>query len=227
MSKHHHDDDDDDDDETRRILDLVRNAKYYQTSSLSTFNGGWRSNPGPGTQSVTSGWDAPPDGYVCFRCNKPGHYKRFCPTIGDAKFDPIKPLTTVKGIPCTLLREVDDESSGAGFLLHGGKKVQLNLSGWRTVRSPYTPAVPDYFRCLICRHILKNAVLVHCCHVSYCWSCVYGGASAFDMQCVACRQIIDLDKQISPNKTLQQCVNRWSGQVTLRRWLLGRPKHRQ
>lgn len=53
----------------------------------------------------------PHDGYVCDRCNKPGHYKRDCPTIGNAAYDGgahRKELHAAPGMPVIFMRQVTD-----------------------------------------------------------------------------------------------------------------------
>ena len=47
----------------------------------------------------------PPPNYVCFRCNKPGHYIQFCPTNNDPKFDIARRRAPV-GIPRSQLKRV-------------------------------------------------------------------------------------------------------------------------
>lgn len=48
-------------------------------------------NPAMGQKGNT----VPYAGYVCKRCNKPGHFIKFCPTNDDPKFNPY----SGKGVP--------------------------------------------------------------------------------------------------------------------------------
>ena len=53
----------------------------------------------------------PHDGYICDRCNKPGHYKRDCPTIGNAAYDGggvRKELHAAPGMPVIFMRQVKE-----------------------------------------------------------------------------------------------------------------------
>jgi len=61
------------------------------------------STPIPAVQFAITPSTQPPPGYMCYRCMKPGHFIRFCPTNGDPAFDfrRAKPAT---GIPREFLR---------------------------------------------------------------------------------------------------------------------------
>lgn len=65
----------------------------------------------------------PPPMYVCHRCNKPGHWKNQCPTLGDPGFVPVVIPKNPSGIPKTMLKEVvsDEDKKNAMFI--GGKHV--------------------------------------------------------------------------------------------------------
>lgn len=47
----------------------------------------------------------PPSHYICNRCNKSGHFVRFCPTNGNSDFDPKAPKHAT-GIPRSFLRPI-------------------------------------------------------------------------------------------------------------------------
>ena len=62
----------------------------------------------------------PPPNYVCFRCNKPGHFIQACPTNGDPKFDKaVKPKLPV-GIPKSMLKRVGQAPEGEDGAMTGG-----------------------------------------------------------------------------------------------------------
>jgi len=52
----------------------------------------------------------PPSHYICNRCNKPGHFIRFCPTNGNSDFDPKRPKHAT-GIPRTFLERIAAEEA--------------------------------------------------------------------------------------------------------------------
>jgi len=52
----------------------------------------------------------PPSHYICNRCNKPGHFIRFCPTNGNSEFDPKRPKNAT-GIPRSFLQPIAAEEA--------------------------------------------------------------------------------------------------------------------
>jgi hypothetical protein len=67
----------------------------------------------------------PPSHYICNRCEKPGHWKKDCPTMGDPAFDERK---FAVGVPICRTRVLADQSgAGAGLdvmRLPDGRLVQ-------------------------------------------------------------------------------------------------------
>ncbi|GMH33439.1 hypothetical protein BSKO_01273 [Bryopsis sp. KO-2023] len=66
------------------------------------------------------GLGIPPYGYVCHRCNIPGHYIEDCPTNGDPAYD-FKRVRYPTGIPSSML-EKDDQG---GLLMPNGERARL------------------------------------------------------------------------------------------------------
>ena len=62
----------------------------------------------------------PPPGYVCHRCNTPGHFIEDCPTNGDPAFDFVR-VRYPTGIPSSML-EKDEEG---GLMLPDGQRARL------------------------------------------------------------------------------------------------------
>ena len=51
----------------------------------------------------------PPPGYVCHRCNIPGHFKDRCPTLNDREYVSMDQRRPAMGIPKTMLQTVSDD----------------------------------------------------------------------------------------------------------------------
>jgi len=56
------------------------------------------------------GYPPPPAHYICNRCEKPGHWKKDCPTIGDVAFDQKKFSV---GIPVSRTKIISEEDAAA------------------------------------------------------------------------------------------------------------------
>ena len=76
---------------------------------------GGRGGKGAGAPAAAGGkgeMGAPPPGYICFRCNKSGHFIQNCPTNGDTNFDASAKRRAPVGIPRSQLREVEVSADG-------------------------------------------------------------------------------------------------------------------
>lgn len=82
--------------------------------------GGGRGRGGGGRGRGGRGLGIPPYGYVCHRCNIPGHYIEDCPTNGDPAYD-FKRVRYPTGIPSSML-EKDDQG---GLLMPNGERARL------------------------------------------------------------------------------------------------------
>jgi hypothetical protein len=58
------------------------------TSAMFAPQGRGRGGGGGGGSGHGGSTLPPPGGFQCYRCGKKGHNMRYCPTIGDPKFDP-------------------------------------------------------------------------------------------------------------------------------------------
>uniref|UniRef100_A0A8C3JF97 RBBP6 ligase n=1 Tax=Calidris pygmaea TaxID=425635 RepID=A0A8C3JF97_9CHAR len=128
----------------------------------------------------------PPPSYICFRCRKPGHYIKNCPTNGDKNFKPIPRIKKSTGIPRSFLMEVEDPNTKGVMLTNTGKYAIpiINAEAYargKKEKPPFFPEepsssssvpVPDELLCLICKEIMTDAAVTPCCGNSYCDECI-------------------------------------------------------
>ena len=170
------------------------------------------------SQAVTKSYlGLPPPSYICHRCSQPGHYIQNCPTNGDSEFDvprmklPVGiPKSRLKVVPSGNALQVGTVAKLGGLLLPGGQIATLQANDDEFHKATQGIAkrvavreatIPEEYRCLVCREILKNAVLLPCCAISTCDNCAndaiqrYGG-------CPLCNESISTDR-VLPNKNLR------------------------
>lgn len=123
----------------------------------------------------------PPPGYICHRCDRAGHFIRFCPTNDDPNFNfrRIKPAT---GIPVSFMRPADE------LLLSGAATMaQRSFAATEHVPGPQSsapaaeaqgPALRRELLCPLCTGPLVNAVMAVCCFATFCDVCVRGRIGA-------------------------------------------------
>ena len=168
---------------------------------------------------------APPPGYICFRCNKPGHFIAACPTNGDPKFDkPAKQMRAV-GIPRSMLKRVvptaaegaDGDEPRGGMVDLDGSSVKMVADDAQFLRTTEkskavldSAALPDELRCPITKTLFRNAVLLPCCGASVSDDAIAqalvedaGGAGA---TCVLCETKGVRIDEVLPNRQLRDAV---------------------
>ncbi|XP_011621452.1 E3 ubiquitin ligase PQT3-like isoform X1 [Amborella trichopoda] len=151
----------------------------------------------------------PPQGYVCHRCNNPGHFIQHCPTNGDPNFD-IKRVKPPTGIPKSMLMATPDGSyalpSGAVAVLKPNEAAfEKEIEGLPSTRT--ISDLPPELRCPLCKEVMKDAVLTSkCCFKSFCDKCIRDYIISKSM-CV-CGAMNVLADDLLPNKTLRDTINR-------------------
>ncbi|KAG9132029.1 hypothetical protein Leryth_017801 [Lithospermum erythrorhizon] len=151
----------------------------------------------------------PPPGYVCHRCNTPGHFIQNCPTNGDRNFD-IKRAKPPTGIPKSMLMPTPDGSytlpdGAAGVLKPNEAAFEKEIEGLPSTRS--VSDFPPELRCPLCKEVMKDAVLTSkCCFTSFCDKCIRDYIISKSM-CV-CGATNVLADDLLPNKTLRDTINR-------------------
>ncbi|XP_015068573.1 E3 ubiquitin ligase PARAQUAT TOLERANCE 3-like [Solanum pennellii] len=133
-------------------------------------------------------WKKPPIGYVCHRCDVPGHYIQHCPTNGDPRYDRV------------------------GVLKHNEAGVSSKgVEGLSSASSSSTESsfrdIPRELYCPLCKELMKDAVIASkCCFSSFCDKCIRNHIVC-NSSCVCGARNVVVDALL-PNLTLRRTVNR-------------------
>ncbi|KAJ4722290.1 DWNN domain, a CCHC-type zinc finger [Melia azedarach] len=142
----------------------------------------------------------PPRGYVCHRCNVPGHFIKHCPTNGDPKYD-VKRLKNPTGIPKSMLI-----ATSAVLRPNIEASFEKEIGGLRSSTCS-TSDFPPELRCPLCEEVMKDAVFASkCCFRSSCDKSIRNHIITKAM-CVCGAKAILAD-HLLPNKTLRDTINR-------------------
>ncbi|CAH2078783.1 unnamed protein product [Thlaspi arvense] len=152
----------------------------------------------------------PPPGYICHRCNVPGHFIQHCPTNGDPDYN-VKKFKPPTGIPKSMLMATPNGSyslpSGAVAVLKPNEDAfEKEMEGLpSTTRS--VGEFPPELRCPLCKEVMRDAALTSkCCFKSFCDKCIRDHIIAKSM-CV-CGATNVLADDLLPNKTLRDTIDR-------------------
>lgn len=201
-------------DEENKIKALINTpALDWQRQGADGFGPGRGFGRGMGGRMGGRGFGlerkTPPQGYVCHRCNIPGHYIQHCPTNGDPNYD-IKRVKPPTGIPKSMLMANPDGSyalpSGAVAILKPNEAAfEREIEGLPSTRS--IGDLPPELHCPLCKEVMKDAVLTSkCCFKSFCDKCIRDYIISKSM-CV-CGASNILADDLLPNKTLRDTINR-------------------
>ncbi|XP_068674957.1 E3 ubiquitin-protein ligase RBBP6-like isoform X1 [Montipora foliosa] len=146
-----------------------------------------------------------PHSYVCYRCGKPGHFIRNCPTNGDNRFDVPKAKRTT-GIPRTFL----GTSEGTASPPAGGRSspsLSTEVDSKPKGKDSANKKVPSELKCPTCSNLLTDAVLIPCCGTSYCDDCIRNYLLENEQTCPSCGIENVSPDSLVINKQLRQAVN--------------------
>ncbi|KAK1199442.1 RBBP6 ligase, partial [Pygoscelis papua] len=123
----------------------------------------------------------PPPSYTCFRCRKPSHHIKNCPTKGDKNFESVPRIKSSTGIPRSFMMEVNDPNTKGAMLTNSGKYVIPTINAQKE-KPPFLPEEPsssspnnpilDKLLHLICKDLMTDAAVIPYCGNSYCDECI-------------------------------------------------------
>ncbi|KAF2244917.1 DWNN-domain-containing protein [Trematosphaeria pertusa] len=148
----------------------------------------------------------PPPGYVCYRCQKKGHWIQACPTNDDPDFKPQPRAKRTTGIPRSFLKTVEkpvDEEDARGVMLNAdGEYVQV-MTDTRTwekfqekanaskaqaanVDAAHKEVRERGLECPIDKRMFVDPVKTPCCGKTYCHDCIENALADGDLVCPNC-----------------------------------------
>ncbi|XP_055827182.1 E3 ubiquitin ligase PQT3-like [Solanum dulcamara] len=172
-------------DEDTKIKNLIHSPDFGQSSNGYGFSRGGME------------WKRPPPGYVCHRCNVPGHYIQHCPTNGDPNYDmkKVNPLTK------SMLMATPSGNVGVSKAVEG-----LSSASSSSTKSSFRD-IPPELHCPLCKGLMKDAVIASkCCFSSFCDKCIRNHIISNSV-CVCGAGNILVDALL-PNITLRVTINR-------------------
>ncbi|PSN61536.1 DWNN-domain-containing protein [Corynespora cassiicola Philippines] len=148
----------------------------------------------------------PPPGYVCYRCQKKGHWIQACPTNDDPDFKPVPRAKRTTGIPRSFLKTVEkpvDEEDARGVMLNAdGEYVQVmtDTRTWEkfqekanaskaqaaTVDAANKEVRERGLECPIDKRMFVEPVKTPCCGKTYCHDCIENALADGDLVCPNC-----------------------------------------
>ncbi|BFI08027.1 E3 ubiquitin-protein ligase RBBP6 [Marchantia polymorpha subsp. ruderalis] len=205
-----------DKDENSRITALVnKSAAEWQRQTQEAYAGGrgfGRLAYGRGiSRGRGYGRAVPPQGYVCHRCGQPGHFIQHCPTNGDPTYD-IRRVKLPVGIPKTRLK-ADQEGSyilpdGSVAVMQPDESVFAKEADALLSIRPTFAEPPPELRCPLCQAIFKDAVMIPCCHYSFCDKCIRQELIEKG-KCPQCGSTRFKNDDLLPNIALRQAIDRF------------------
>ncbi|KAF2000490.1 DWNN-domain-containing protein [Amniculicola lignicola CBS 123094] len=169
----------------------------------------------------------PPPGYVCYRCQKKGHWIQACPTNDDPDFKPAARAKRTTGIPRSFLKTVEKPADGD---LEGASGIMLNADGeyvqvmtdtktWEKFQekanaSKAQAANADAankevrergLECPIDKCMFVDPVKTPCCGKTYCHDCIENALADGDLVCPNCsKEEVLMDDLVSDSDMVEK-----------------------
>ncbi|KAF2478222.1 DWNN-domain-containing protein [Lindgomyces ingoldianus] len=150
----------------------------------------------------------PPPGYICYRCQKKGHWIQACPTNDDPDFKPVPRAKRTTGIPRSFLQTIakpteDELEDSRGIMLNSEGEYVKVLQDERTwkkfqekanaskAQAANVDAVNKEIRergleCSIDKRLFVDPVQTPCCSTTYCHDCIENALADGDLVCPNC-----------------------------------------
>ncbi|CAB1452202.1 unnamed protein product [Pleuronectes platessa] len=170
-----------------------------------------------------------PDNYICYRCGKPGHHIRQCPSMFDESVEAPKRFRKCTGIPQSFMVKAEPGTKGAMLNSDGEYAIPVidaeAYARGKKERPPFVPhddsspeeeanPIPSELLCPICKDLLTDAVVIPCCGNSYCDDCIR--TFLLDSEehiCFTCQQSDVSPDSLIANNFLRQVVNNHKNQT--------------
>jgi E3 ubiquitin-protein ligase RBBP6 len=204
-----------DKEEEDKLIQLIHQTDEWRSTGTTTDTGITSGIPSSTTGSGRRKREErplPPPGYICYRCNQPGHWIDQCPTNGDPNYDFHK-VKKATGIPRSFLERVQG-GNAKGALIHpeGGyavmrpnEEVLLKEIEKMKFEGDGTYSIPESLKCSLCNGLLNDAVLIPCCGYSFCDDCIRPHDPTESLTCPHCKKNINPSRLV-PNITVRKAV---------------------
>ncbi|ORY16020.1 DWNN domain-domain-containing protein [Clohesyomyces aquaticus] len=170
----------------------------------------------------------PPPGYLCYRCQKKGHWIQACPTNDDPDFKPVPRAKRTTGIPQSFLQKIakpteDELEDSRGIMLNAeGEyvKVMQDTRTWEKFQekanaSKAQAANADAankeirergLECSIDKRMFVDPVKTPCCGTTYCHDCIENALAEADLTCPNCSTEGVLIDNLSPDEDMVEKI---------------------
>ncbi|KAK7951602.1 DWNN domain-containing protein [Apiospora aurea] len=157
----------------------------------------------------------PPNGYVCFRCGRKGHWIQVCPTNDDPEFDNKPRVKRTTGIPRSFLKTVDKSTLQQNEGEDGVKPLaglMVNAEGDYVIAEPDKASWAQFqaktktsaaaqkaaseedkeleekgLLCAVDKKLFIDPMKTPCCEKTYCNDCITNALIESDFVCPACQ----------------------------------------
>ncbi|XP_028027137.1 E3 ubiquitin-protein ligase RBBP6-like isoform X3 [Bombyx mandarina] len=177
---------------------------------------------------------AVPSNYICYKCQKRGHWIKDCPAANSGEPVEIRRST---GIPRSFMVPVEGPKAPGAMMTpsgtfavpavdHEAYMASENCAGDPSGSAPSAPepTIPDELICSLCRDLLTDAVMIPCCGNSFCDECIRGALlESEDHECPDCREKEISPTTLIPNRFLRNSVSSFRNQTGYSRRAPHRP----